>query len=82
MFGANFFEDLAHQHDSEVQKEAPNRPKSPPRNSEEWFSREGLGEWPARTTEENFLGAGLPGDPDSILGSLEDIRSDLMEHSC
>ena len=77
MFSDDFFGDLSQQQDNDGTKETPKRPKSPPRSCEDWLSTEGITQWPCSTrgdVEESPK-------PDDILGSLDDIRTDLMTHS-
>ena len=68
-----------------------NRPKSPPKTCEEWFSRAGISQWPSHTPAEALVGA--PGSQrtgdreerggrDVVTGSLEEIKADLRAHSC
>ena len=77
MFSDDFFGDLGQQQDDDEAKEAPKRPKSPPRSCEDWLSSEGITQWPCSTRGD----AEESPKPDDILGTLDDIRTDLMTHS-
>ena len=60
--------------DSTIKKRPP-----PPSSCEQWLARDfPTGQWPPYTPTEGLLG---PQDHESVLGSLEDIKSDLRRHS-
>lgn len=77
MFSDDFFGDLGQQQADDETREAPKRPKFPPRSCEDWFSSEGIAQWPCSAQGD----AEESPRPDDILGSMDDIRTDLMTHS-
>ncbi len=96
MFGGSGFDDLVRSDEGETPAPAI-RPKSPPKTSKEWLDRQGLAQWPStipvpdvddsRPMDEASPAAGQPGlggagrGCESVLGSLDDIKADLMSHS-
>lgn len=93
MFGEGLFDDLV---EEEASPKARARPKSPPKTSEEWLESQGLADWPSPLPDEMSLYARLADTetgPEgaevaeigrgckSVLGSLDDIKADLMKHS-
>lgn len=86
MFGSHFFEDLTQGDSGENTKEVPKRPKSPPRTCDEWFCRAGISQWPSHSPDEalDITDARCRverGGKEVVMGSLEEIRSDLEAHS-
>ncbi len=89
-FGGSVFDDLVRSDEGETPAPAI-RPKSPPKTSEEWLDRQGLAQWPSaipddsRPMDEASPAAGQPRGAgrgcESVLGSLDDIKADLMSHS-
>lgn len=62
------------------EKETNRALKSPPRSYEQWLTRgESERDWPPFTPAEGLLLGS--GDRDSVLGSLEDVKTDLRKHS-
>lgn len=53
------------------------RRKSPPRSCEEWVLLENLDQWPNTAPGEVQTGP----DPNSVVGSFDDIKEDLRTHS-
>ena len=74
MFSDDFLMDV---NDSTEAKETPARPRSPPHSYEEWMSREGITQWPL--VRPSSAEDSIP--PESILGTLEDIKEDLKTHA-
>jgi len=86
MFGSHFFEDLTRGDSGENTKEVPKRPKSPPRTCDEWFCHAGISQWPSHSPDEalDITDARCRverGGKEVVMGSLEEIRSDLEAHS-
>ena len=89
MFGSHFFQDLTRGDSGKNTQEAQKRPKSPPRTCDEWFCRAGINQWPSHTPEEALVNItpadtqhkGEGGGREVVMGSLEEIRSDLKAHS-
>ena len=78
MFSDSFLTAQDHYQGNNTAPDTVRRPKSPPRSCEEWIVLENIEQWPCPAPGEN----GVPqNDPDSIVGSLEDIREDLRKHS-
>ena len=74
MFSDNFLADSGAR--KPVQEYA-KRARPPPRSCEDWLQLEDINQWPRPTPHEEPDNL----DPDSILGSLDDIREDFRTHS-
>lgn len=72
MFGEDFFKSLD---EEESEKEDENRPQSPPHTRVEWLQSQGLSTWPEANDFSNAF------DRDGLLGSMDDIKDDLMSHA-
>ena len=72
MFGEDFFKSLD---EEESEKEDENRPQSPPHTRVEWLQSQGLSTWPEANNFSNAF------DRDGLLGSMDDIKDDLMSHA-
>ena len=77
MFSDSFLNQHQGSNPSKVSVE--HRLKSPPRSCEEWMVHENLDQWPCTTSSEALAETSL--EPDSVLGSLDDIREDLQTNS-
>ena len=57
----------------------------PPRNRQEWSSRNGMNQWPSdkelMQDSSNPLGILNPDEPATSLGTLKEIDKDLRDHS-
>lgn len=93
----NFFGEPFQPHsslDEEEKKNVPTKPKSPPKNYEEWItsnaahhltratqsSLSGHAQWPVGEPEHEVLVRGNAKE-DLLLGSLDDIKTDLQTHA-